>query len=172
MNGVDQPTATAEPATERTALLTSTLAAQSQTLSTSPVIESVVQRLEAQDIRRCTSVDWCPHSFSTRGASTGFSLLVLLELRARYLNQQDVSSSDVWGYWSKEKQNAIALEDVNRHILAVWSQFLEQDLSPQDIEEALWHAFPFGNMGDTRLLRGMSYTIATGRKPTPTSVGS
>ncbi|KAH9946678.1 RNI-like protein [Amylocystis lapponica] len=149
MNGVHDT----ESPTETTALLVGRVSVHGLLPPLSPAIEPVVLHLLAKGIHSCSSDDFCPHSLPTRAETTAFSLIVLLELRARYLIQRGGISSDIWGQWTKEQQNVASAREVDRHILSVWSQFLEEDLSAQEIEDALWHAFPFTAAEETSSLR-------------------
>jgi hypothetical protein len=98
--------------------------------------------------------DLCPHELATHtdATRTAYALLVLLRLRTTGVQKRGVSQ-DVWEDWSSEQRNSRNAQHIESLILSLWTQFLSDYRSPQDIEDVLWLEFPIDE-GNHSFFRG------------------
>jgi hypothetical protein len=116
-----------------------------------PTVEHV-QNLRARDVQFS---QLCPHDLRSPAAETAFALVVLLQWRLNQLRKH-AYPQDAWERWSKEKDDVRVAEDLEHQILGLWTEFLEEYRSPQEIEDVLWLGFPDKEEG-VRIVRGVCF---------------
>jgi len=141
--------------TESTALLGNTpihLADRIQPLP--PVYPLNIQALPGQDPSAIAIAPSASHVFPTAAAKAAFDLIVLLQSFAiEKAKLSERINRDVWDTWSKEIDVSSFLHKLERITLDLWSEFLRDYRSTQEIEELLWLEFPVEN-GSLKRLRG------------------
>lgn len=111
-----------------------------------PLVEPVILRVLSKGITSCTDVDLCPTQLNSRAEDIAFSLIVLLYARnnASYKNR---SRQDVLEHWHAEQQQVQDLHSLDQRVYSLWNTFLSQCHSEDEIEVALWTAFPYEKPG-------------------------
>ncbi|GBE78265.1 hypothetical protein SCP_0111480 [Sparassis crispa] len=149
-----------EQPSERTALLANINAPPHLDAFEYPPIEPVILQITAKGISSCGSSDWCPNPLSSLAVQTAFSLVVLLELR-KIVSSGASRSQQIWEQWSQEQEDAETLQYLDHHVLSVWSEFLSEERSAEEIESALWQPFPVRHES-LRLLRVVDFLCYRG----------
>ncbi|KAI0336597.1 hypothetical protein GY45DRAFT_1290324 [Cubamyces sp. BRFM 1775] len=136
--------------TERTPLLPShseDLATEHAAENTShPFIGVYASNVAAEDLSSYSIANLYPQALSSKAAArNAFALCVLLYHRKSVLGTRDkptLRQSDVLTQWRKATQLAVSIRDLDTLVLRVWAELIEDDGTPEDVEEALWSAFP------------------------------
>jgi hypothetical protein len=120
-----------------------------------PPIHPTVEHVQTLDARDVQFSQLCPHDLRSPQAETAFALIVLLQWRLNQLRRHPYPQ-DVWERWSKEKDDARVAEDLEHQILGLWTKFLEEYRSLQEIEDVLWLGFP-DKEESLRIVRGVCF---------------
>lgn len=102
-----------------------------------PPIDSVVTRLQEEGLP--ADYSWCPEISSTT-ERTAFLLVTLLQLQS-VAGTQTAHTDDTWEEWSREQQNAETLAQTTKHISEIWSQFVAEPRTSEELEQLLWTRF-------------------------------
>ena len=132
---------------------------------TLPPLAPVVNHIRFHGLR---SLDEDLSAFSSPLASVpaqvAFKMIVLLQLYLRAKVPQGTEGGDVWEQWSKERTSTLDSEDLERHCMVVWEEFLGVSRSTQEVEDCLWSAYPMeeGELPSVRgmLLNGLCWEVA------------
>ncbi|OCH96475.1 hypothetical protein OBBRIDRAFT_743150 [Obba rivulosa] len=154
-----------EQPTEATPLLSGRIghALDASDVPSLPEVEPVVIQLRQKGIGSFSLTDLvCPQPLTTDAARAAFSLNVLLETRAR-LGRKASGTREIWEQWASERQSSSWKEELDRHILLVWSEFLHEQRTSEEIAEVLWLAFPL-KAGHGPMLRVTQF-LASGQVP-------
>ena len=146
-----------ERLTETTPLL---IDASSSIPTTQPVpyIHPTLEHVQEIDVRELRFSHLCPYTLPTRAAEFAFALVILLQWRLNIV-RRCVYSQDLWDHWSKEQDDARILKELEQRILGLWTEFLQDYRSSQDIEDILWFAFS-DREASLRVLRGLSIRLS------------
>ncbi|TFY82280.1 hypothetical protein EWM64_g1732 [Hericium alpestre] len=89
---------------------------------------------------------------------TAFRLIVLLQ---SYIltKRATCARGDVWEVWSQELVAADDAQELERHVLLTWSDFVEVERSSLEIEECLWCEFPLVD-AQGEVVRGLCYCLS------------
>jgi hypothetical protein len=117
-----------------------------------PTVTSTLARIQYVNIEELTVSDILGSYDPTASTKTSFVLIILLQWRINKI-QERISPRDVWDQWSKEKNTSLAVDQLEALILKVWTDFVTEYRTPQDIENVLWFKFPHEEEG-TRFVRG------------------
>lgn len=118
-----------------------------------PEIRPTLDHVQSSDPRHLGVSDLCPHALPTRSAQTAFALIVLLQWRLNRI-RPIIRTRDAWEIWDKERDDASVVDVLEQCLASLWSTFLEEYRSPQEMEDVLW--LEFLDKGDSnRTLRGV-----------------
>jgi len=117
-----------------------------------PTITSTLARIQYVSIEELTVSDILGSYDPTASIKTSFVLIILLQWRINKI-QERISPRDVWDQWSKEKNTSLTVDQLEALILEVWTDFVTEYRTSQDIENVLWFKFPHEEEG-TRSVRG------------------
>ncbi|KAI0639336.1 RNI-like protein [Trametes polyzona] len=98
-------------------------------------------RIRFEDISTYNVDSLYPPSLSSRSARAAFSLCVLLYYR-KSISGKTSRGRDVWTQWHESVQHSAGVRDLDSLTLRVWTNFLEDDGTGEEIEDVLWSAFP------------------------------
>jgi hypothetical protein len=132
------------PATETTPLILRRSTVHTHLPSHSlPPLTPVVNRIRLHGIHTVEeelSLLFPSHSASF-SQQIAFKMIVLSQLYILAKTPSMGVRTDVWEQWSGERAASLDTEDLQRHIIHVWEEFLEVSRTTQEIEECLWSPF-------------------------------
>ena len=105
-----------------------------------PEIRPTLDRVQAIDPRHLELSELCPHTLPTRSAQIAFALIVLLQWRLNRI-RPITRRRDAWEIWDKERHDASIVEVLEERLASLWSEFLAEYRTPQEIEDVLWLEF-------------------------------
>ncbi|KAI0335341.1 RNI-like protein [Cubamyces sp. BRFM 1775] len=131
--------------TERTPLLPSHGSSQSVNRAEGnalPHIGVFAANMTLEDLPTYSVENLYPQTLSSRPAQTAFALCVLLYYRKSIAGDKSTRGRDVWTQWREKTQHLVGIRDLDTLALRVWTEFLEDDGTAEDVENVLWSAYP------------------------------
>ncbi|KAH9898467.1 RNI-like protein [Cubamyces lactineus] len=131
--------------TERTPLLPSHGSSQNGNRAEGsglPHIGVFAANITLEDLPTYSIENLYPQTLSSRPAQTASALCVLLFYRKSIAGDKSTRGRDVWTQWREKSQHLVGIRDLDNLALRVWTEFLEDDGSAEDVEEVLWSAYP------------------------------
>ncbi|KAJ8495841.1 hypothetical protein ONZ51_g1487 [Trametes cubensis] len=131
--------------TERTPLLPSHGSSQNVNRTEGndlPHIGVFAANMTLEDLPTYSTENLYPQTLSSRPAQTAFALCVLLFYRKSIAGDKSARGRDVWTQWREKAQHLVGINDLDALALRVWTEFLEDDGTAEDVEEVLWSAYP------------------------------
>ena len=131
--------------TERTPLLPSHGSSQNVNRAEGndlPHIGVFAANMSLEDLPTYSTENLYPQTLSSRPAQTAFALCVLLFYRKSIAGDKSARGRDVWTQWREKAQHFVGINDLDALALRVWTEFLEDDGTAEDVEEVLWSAYP------------------------------
>lgn len=153
--------------TERTPLLPSHGSSQNGNRAEGsglPHIGVFAANITLEDLPTYSIENLYPQTLSSRPAQTAFALCVLLFYRKSIAGDKSTRGRDVWTQWREKSQHLVGIRDLDNLALRVWTEFLEDDGSAEDVEEVLWSAYPVEPFS-TATVRGKRSLVTIVRSP-------
>lgn len=142
---------------ERTPLLPSRRTTQEARHDTSeivaPHVGTYASEINLEDLATYNTNDLYPSALSSRPARTAFALCVLLHYRKSIAGVTASRGRDVWNQWHEETRHSFGIVNLDCLALRVWSEYLEDAGTPDEIAEVLWAAYPI-DVYSTGTVRG------------------
>jgi len=127
-------------ATESTPLL-------AHSLPVKPSISPIVERLQSQEtstLDKNSVLALCSTPSLPSAGETALVLIVLLQLKAQ---EKHLPSPNVWDQWTHDCQRQSDEERLGNRALEVWSQYVDNWCTNEDLVEVLATRFPLDESG-------------------------
>jgi hypothetical protein len=118
---------------------------------TLPAISPVLARVSPQ--QEIPTNDLLPYPLSDQSTEMAFTLAVLLQLR--HVEMQSFKAISAYERWFRTNLYTDNVETLEKQIIRVWTQFLDQYREVREVETVLWTQFPL-EIGGSKTIRGLS----------------
>jgi hypothetical protein len=118
---------------------------------TLPAISPVLARVSPY--HEIPTNDLLPYPLSDQSTEMAFTLAVLLQLR--HVEMQSFKAISAYERWFRTHLHTDNVETLEKQIIHVWTQFLDQYREVREVETVLWTQFPL-EIGGSKTIRGLS----------------
>lgn len=107
-----------------------------------PHVGTYASEINLEDLATYNPNDLYPSTLSSRSARTAFALCVHLHYRKSIAGVTASRGRDVWNQWHEKSQHSLGISNLDSLALRVWSEYLEDVGTADEIAEVLWTAYP------------------------------
>lgn len=107
-----------------------------------PHVGTYASEINLVDLATYSTNDLYPSTLSSRPARTAFALCVLLHYRKSIAGVTASRGRDVWNQWHEKNQHSLGISGLDYLALRVWSEYLEDAGTADEIAGVLWTAYP------------------------------
>ena len=118
-----------------------------------PAILPVLARVYVSPEQGIPSDGLLPYPLSDQFIEMAFTLAVLLQIR--HVKMQSFNSVGAYERWFQKNLDTDGIETLEKQIIRVWTQFLDQYRDVREVETVLWTQFPL-ETGGLKAVRGSS----------------
>ncbi|KAL7285262.1 hypothetical protein ACG7TL_000356 [Trametes sanguinea] len=141
-----------QPSTERTPLLGRQSSPRSPQLAASqPIgdaeapmlyVGTLAAELKLDELSTFAVENLYAPDLTTQAARMSLALCVLFYYRKSITGKQALRGRDVWLQWRETEQHTAAIHNLDSRALRVWTEFLQDENTANDVSEVLWTAHP------------------------------